>query len=66
MVEVEFKVYPVADVVINGWTDGNFLAAIGGEGTVLVQAAIGTNVIPYPEIHAEINFIVQLLAIGFG
>ena len=58
LVEVEFKVYPVTDVVIDRRTDGDFFAAIGGEGTVLIQATVGTNVVPYSEIHPEMNYII--------
>lgn len=63
LIEIEFKVYRITDVVINCRTNGNFHTAIGGEGTVLVQAAVGTHVIPYPESKRK---LISLYAIGFG
>ncbi len=58
LVEIKFKIYPDADIIIDRRTNGDFFAAVGSKGAILIQTAVGTNVIPYSEIHPEMNYII--------
>jgi len=58
LIKVQFDIDTIADVIIQCWTDRNFLASVRCKSAVLIQNTVGSNIVPDSEAHLEIYFII--------